>query len=107
MDIMAGPNEFVPTPGPWEWEEATEVDYKDPERKETRVPNQFVSLNPGVIEYAGCGTHRIEIRDVDARLIAASPDLLEALKDVVNNAGTDSSEMWRRAIAAIAKAEGR
>jgi hypothetical protein len=41
-----------------------------------------------------------------ADLMAASPELLEALKDVVENAASDSIAMWRRARAAIAKAEG-
>ena len=43
----------------------------------------------------------------NARLIAAAPDLLEALKDVEANVADDSPFMWERVGAAIAKAEGK
>jgi hypothetical protein len=42
----------------------------------------------------------------NARLIAAAPDLLEALKLVRDNAKEDSPEMWDKVNAAIAKATG-
>ena len=41
----------------------------------------------------------------DARLIAAAPDLLEALKVFVDNGGIGSEDMFDDARAAIAKAE--
>jgi hypothetical protein len=46
----------------------------------------------------------------NARLIAAAPDLLEALQLVVDTYGFDSSTdsaIWQTACAAIAKAEGK
>lgn len=48
--------------------------------------------------------------EANARLITAAPDLLAALKLVVDTYGFDSSTdsaIWQTACAAIAKAEGR
>ena len=42
---------------------------------------------------------------VDARLMAAAPELLKALKWIMQAAATDSPEMWSYASAAIRKAE--
>ena len=42
----------------------------------------------------------------NARLIAAAPDLLEALKVLVENGGIGPEQMFRDARAAIAKATG-
>lgn len=44
----------------------------------------------------------------DANLIAAAPDLYDALRDVLLNAGSAIDTEWlERAMTAIAKAEGR
>jgi hypothetical protein len=54
-----------------------------------------------------------DVRPSDARLIAAAPDLLQALQQLINLHGasyTDlvtDDEAWAKARAAIAKAEGR
>lgn len=48
-----------------------------------------------------------DIDHPDALLIAAAPDLLAALKEVSENAASDSPEMWERVSAAIDKAEGK
>ena len=50
--------------------------------------------------------------DANARLIAAAPDLLEALRDVLKHGGESADEWidvryYRKAQLAIAKAEGR
>jgi hypothetical protein len=52
---------------------------------------------------------RLPETEANARLIAAAPDLLEALKAIMSDRfnGPDSEPIWRRAEAAIAKAEGR
>lgn len=43
---------------------------------------------------------------VNARLVAAAPDLLEALQGVYNNVKDDSPEMWVRVARAIERATG-
>lgn len=46
----------------------------------------------------------------NARLIAAAPDMIEALRQMVANAEADGKEYrdcYKKAVAAIAKAEGR
>lgn len=43
--------------------------------------------------------------EANARLIAAAPDLLEALKEAVDVCGWPSPEFFYKALAAIAKAE--
>jgi len=45
--------------------------------------------------------------DANARLIAAAPDLLAALKEVMPYIVGDKNVPWRDAQASIAKAEGR
>lgn len=48
------------------------------------------------------------IDDADARLIAAAPDLLEALSEIAIETGHANPSEWmrKRALAAITKAEG-
>ena len=53
------------TPGPWVWNEWTWLDGAD---------------GKPVLEYAGCGSHECEVNEANARLIAAAPALVEALK---------------------------
>ena len=54
------------TPGPWEW-----VDYYG--------AHWLKSGEEWVLAYAGCGSHDVDVSDPNARLIAAAPDLFEAL----------------------------
>lgn len=84
-------NETKATPGPWEVATSRDV--------------WSAVIAPGV------ATICMEIEnDADARLIAAAPDLLAALKWYVEHDDTDESEYYmagqNAARAAIAKAEG-
>jgi F420-0:gamma-glutamyl ligase len=46
-------------------------------------------------------------KEADAHLIAAAPDLLHALKQMLHDRPADAEDLVRIAEAAIAKAEGR
>lgn len=59
-----------------------------------------------VVRWSGIGIPSSETGKANARLIAASPDLLAALKEVVAIADRKTDE-FDRARAAIAKAEGK
>lgn len=62
------------TPGPWAWENGS-LQYGD---------GKWLSSPSGmVLDYAGCGSHECDIKEADARLIAAAPELLEALEQIV------------------------
>jgi len=64
----------------------------------------------GGLRYRILDDDNVIIAEVDteehARLIAAAPELLEALKEILARSGFNQGE-WRAARAAIAKAEGR
>jgi len=80
------------TPGPWE------ALCTDPH-------HQLVIFARSVEEFV-CGvTGHMPDAEANARLIAAAPDLLEALKRVCSH-GYRSSPDWDNARAAIKKAEG-
>lgn len=90
------------TPGPWEWKDG---EYDD--------DLMFLASASGTIctfgncdYYERCGELPNE---ADCRLIAAAPELLEALKrclEIMSNGGTWTLEDQNAAHAAIAKAEG-
>lgn len=63
------------TPGPWEW----------------RIGNWLYGQGEMILWYT-TDDDGIHARTPDARLIAAAPDLLEALKDVL--ARIERSEAW-------------
>jgi len=107
------------TPGPWK---ATCLDREDERRtlfwdiEQVRKPGQGYRGGIGTIhasEHIGGVT--IEERDANARLIAAAPDLLEALKDLIDDLEIRSTKgvvncshgVYCSARQAIAKAEGR
>jgi hypothetical protein len=85
------------TPGPWE------IEPHDLADKDFRV-------GPAIIDYDDVDHQQA---DANAFLIAAAPDLLDALKEITNAmsyiAGNDRSihEMMRASRAAIAKATGQ
>lgn len=95
------------TPGPWKWWTTHEGSHR---------------INPeeGGLVIASCDTRNpfSYEQEANARLIAAAPDLLEALKDLLDTSVWADAEgnvtirlsgepAVKRAIAAIAKAEGR
>jgi len=96
------------TPGPWTW---------DARRyRLTAPPGNVVVLCPFLDQHRyGIGA-ALSVLESDARLIAAAPDLLEALKACHLALGTSdrswaakqqrADEAFKAATAAIAKAEG-
>ena len=89
------------TPGPWVCHSGAV--YKDgpnvwPKGEENGIPIAKMDREPdnGIIPVE---------RDANARLIAAAPELLKALKWIIEDAATDSPEMWGFAFKAIDKAE--
>lgn len=83
------------TPGPWESLDGGEIG------------EIFVDSDEGpvadLVKPERGGSKRVE---ANARLIAAAPDLLAALKGFVQPAGQYSGDLEAAAIAAIEKAEG-
>lgn len=78
------------------------------ERRGTVSCNEVVSINHKGIEYILAHCKGSE-RDANARLIAAAPELLQALQDllVLAENGVESwRSEWDQARAAIAKATG-
>ncbi len=91
------------TPGPWS---VTDGHY--PSFKEIRGPSFKISVVMWATDLTDDDYRK---RDADLRLIAAAPDLLEALKDIVgfwdSIVPTDAvNQMHINARAAIAKATG-
>lgn len=87
------------TPGPWEAE--AENIYIGPDR----VYQQWgvIASNTGI-----CTTGSRDVSEANARLIAAAPELLEALKRAVAHNESPNDYDWiGAAVLAIAKAEGR
>lgn len=96
------------TPGPWE------IDWyicREGEKELWRVPR---SIGPAYTDHNHWAGSYITADKADAHLIAAAPDLLEALKSLVkvtswiceNSYGDDMDAAFQQARAAIAKAEG-
>lgn len=80
----------------------------------THTPAPWLSTNHGLTIKTGRGDIVCHVRsgeniDADARLIAAAPELLAALKGFMNNTSVVHGlpHTARAAAAAIAKAEGR
>lgn len=99
------------TPGPWK------VGYSDGSGAEN-IPREGAEITDAydnVIVRGGSPWGDIAygvLQGEDARLIAAAPELLEALKNVLDHGGTTAGEwvpvaIYKQALAAIAKAEGR
>lgn len=91
------------TPGPWEVQDNT-----DQEFGQLRVDSYY----DGPVAICGTNGETLKVGDecrANAKLMAASPDLLEALKIQVDlsEKRKDFGEFYLMAKAAIAKAEGR
>ena len=86
------------TPGPW----FTHREGFSTVYVEARIGGGLIQ------EVAACGptAEGHEQQEANARLIAAAPDLLEALKWVQRAVVDDSPDMWASISSAIAKAEG-
>ncbi len=87
------------TPGPWF------VDHKSPflVRAGDDIDGRHIA-HIGPANY----TPRFDVDEPNAHLIAAAPDLLEALSEIINDGGkfVMTNETHRKARAAIAKARG-
>jgi hypothetical protein len=81
----------TPTPGPWEIDE--------------RYPGSYaIELN--VAWLGASSSHQPGENLANARLIAAAPDLLEALKSIVSSESAILTELREQADCAISKAKG-
>lgn len=63
------------TPGPWRWDTGHRRDAEEAD-----------ALDPGVIEYAGCGSHAVLVSPENRALIEASPDLFASIDLYLNSA---------------------
>jgi hypothetical protein len=100
------------TPGPWEYVPSTE--HHGPYVESSvggTICDCYVMSNPSAPSVRNGGDSKPisffhEMADPNARLIAAAPEMLEALRAVVSVADRKTIE-FDKAHAAIAKAEGR
>ena len=88
-------------PGPWKWNDG----YRGLEGNDRTVIHYF--------DYEGMWLPFTSERDANAFLIAAAPDLLEALKEAlpwiggIANENGSAEDAYQAAVIAIAKAEGK
>lgn len=104
-----------PTPGPWDYVASTEHHgpYVTSEYGST-IADCYAMSSPSSLSVRNGGDsrpihHMAEMSDANARLIAAAPELLAALKECAESAGFPymTFEARDRVSAAIARAEGR
>lgn len=92
------------TPGPWEAIDARWPGVWAKDRDQTVI---IASSDSDATVETGVGGYTAEERAANARLIAAAPDMYEALR-MASAYMADSDKHWLSVInAAIAKAEGR
>lgn len=93
------------TPGPWE------LKMPKGNRPSARISGDgwedFAKVFTRTTFEGESKLHDCEEGEANARLIAASPELLEALKEIVHITGDRKTVEFDRARAAIAKAEGK
>lgn len=96
------------TPGPWTYEERTLA--KSPLWRTLQAFHVSAEATVNcAIAYVPCDVNR-DTQEANARLIAAAPDLLAALKDYIEwgaMTGSDRDLFDEKFRAAIAKAEGQ
>jgi hypothetical protein len=93
------------TPGPWEVDDAGDV-----HSKHLGYAYSFVAISTGE-DYGGYYGDNADVdlqKKANAHLIAAAPDLYEALENLLNDPGDDyiKTRHWDAARAALAKARG-
>jgi hypothetical protein len=88
------------TPGPWAWVYDGSSDYSIGEAEDPQA-----KAVAGVYAWG----RDYDTAEANCALIAAAPDLLAALKELVAHSSCRAGDvpMWQAAEAAIAKAEGR
>lgn len=100
------------TPGPWSTAPGDQTGFKTHSGR----PGVYAPARPSddyfVLKVAELdGNVPASEVDANARLIAAAPDMLEALRDILSTSGQrihgrPTPAQWARAQAAVAKAEG-
>jgi hypothetical protein len=90
------------SPAPWYWDDEDALPWTDYDGVE-HAP--FLVDRNG--RYVMTGSDIRIPKEANARLIAAAPDLLEALNNLENDDGAIPEHAWKMVCAAIAKAEGR
>lgn len=102
------------TPGPWRVYIQELADKEEVKRELCRLVDGTPDFQPHLVyvtdddwdlapAVTGCG----KCSEANGRLIAAAPDLLEALKECASHAGGDIGDIdWEKVRAAIARATG-
>lgn len=98
--VSKGGNTSKHTPGPWEV-----IDSFSPSVKEIKGPSFTIAATMWATDLT---EKDYQNRRADLHLIAAAPDLLEALKSIVGDSSIQrvSDDLHKKARAAIAKAKG-
>lgn len=91
------------TPGPWEWQ-GCEL-YCTLQDAPYYGYGEVICPTVKCGQYCQGGSVALGISEADARLIAAAPDLLEALEELCS-CDVLTQDLWDNARAAIAKAKG-
>jgi len=86
------------TPGPWTWGKSYDGLYGSGSGQD----NEVLTYE----DYDGMWLAYVPQREANARLIAAAPELLEALENLENDDGSIPDHAWNLCQAAIAKAKG-
>lgn len=96
------------TPGPWWFAQHDEFGRYDVGNGDAPMFRTIAPADSGPGEWS-ITDYRHDHQEANARLVAAAPEILEALKGLVSavEAEGDAERMTERARAAISKAEGK